>query len=240
MLTQEALTEILKTVKYPGYSRDIVSFGLVKDLAAHEGAVSLTLQLTSASPEVVQRLKQDCEQALKSLPEVKLVHVDVRTPAAAPGAAPQSPWSQQNKVPGIHRIVAVASGKGGVGKSTCSVNLACALRHLGTRVGLRFKTRWWRQPTFTAVLGIRNGGRIVAPRPDRAWLRLLTEELDDRQDVEFQVWLLTPPDRTRSAWTRWRSTAGARVATASTVSPSAPPSAARTFVTPDAGTPPRS
>ena len=136
MPTQEALTDILKTVKYPGYSRDIVSFGLVKELTAHEGAVSVTLQLASASPEMVQRLKQDCERALKSLPDVKMVHVDVRATATAPGAAPQSPWSQQTKVPGINRIVAVASGKGGVGKSTCSVNLACALRHLGARVGL--------------------------------------------------------------------------------------------------------
>src|SRR5205085_10398696 len=48
----------------------------------------------------------------------------------------QSPWAQQNKVPGLSRIVAVASGKGGVGKSTVAVNLACALRHLGASVGL--------------------------------------------------------------------------------------------------------
>jgi ATP-binding protein involved in chromosome partitioning len=76
---------------------------------------------------------------LRALPEVKHLHVEVKLPAAAPGtgAAPgPNPLANQNKVPGLHRIVAVASGKGGVGKSTCSVNLACALKHLGVRVGL--------------------------------------------------------------------------------------------------------
>jgi ATP-binding protein involved in chromosome partitioning len=60
----------------------------------------------------------------------------VKMPAAARAAAPSNPWAEQNRIPGIARIVAVASGKGGVGKSTCSVNLACALKQLGHRVGL--------------------------------------------------------------------------------------------------------
>jgi ATP-binding protein involved in chromosome partitioning len=137
MLTQEIITNALKSVKYPGYSRDIVSFGLVKNIAANNGAVSITLQLTSPNPESAQQLKEDCERVLKALPEVKLVHVDIKMPTGPPATgAGQSPWAQQNKVPGINRIVAVASGKGGVGKSTCSVNLACALQHLGARVGL--------------------------------------------------------------------------------------------------------
>ena len=63
--------------------------------------------------------------------------VEVLAPAAAGAPAPgANPWSGQNRVPGIRRVVAVASGKGGVGKSTVSANLACALRHLGAEVGL--------------------------------------------------------------------------------------------------------
>ena len=62
--------------------------------------------------------------------------MEVNQQGAPQAAGPQNPWAQQHKVPGIQRIVAVASGKGGVGKSTVSVNLACALQHLGAKVGL--------------------------------------------------------------------------------------------------------
>ena len=136
-LSQDDVKNALKAVKYPGYSRDIVSFGLIKQIAADQGAVSVSMQLTSANAEAAGQIKAESERVLKALPGVKLVHVEVKQPAAAPGApAGPSPWANQNRVPGIKRIVAVASGKGGVGKSTLSVNLACALKHLGSNVGL--------------------------------------------------------------------------------------------------------
>jgi ATP-binding protein involved in chromosome partitioning len=70
------------------------------------------------------------------LPGVTKVTIEIQQQGAAPAAAAANPWSQQANVPGLSRIVAVASGKGGVGKSTVSVNLACGLRQLGRRVGL--------------------------------------------------------------------------------------------------------
>ncbi len=136
MLTEEEIKNALKTVKFPGYSRDIVSFGLVKQIATKDGAVSVMLQLTGSNPQIAQQIKSESEHAIRELPEVKLVHVEVQHQATAAPATPQSPWAQQNKVPGIQHIVAVASGKGGVGKSTMSVNLACGLQSLGARVGL--------------------------------------------------------------------------------------------------------
>jgi ATP-binding protein involved in chromosome partitioning len=133
---QDNVIAALKSVKYPGYSRDIVSFGLVKNVAVNNGAASVTIELSSASQDVANRLKADCEAAIKTVPGITLAHVDVKMPATVQSAAPQTPFANQNKVPGIARIVAVASGKGGVGKSTCSVNLACALKQLGHQVGL--------------------------------------------------------------------------------------------------------
>jgi len=136
MVTEEDIKTALKAVKYPGYSRDIVSFGLVKEMAVNNGAVSLTMQLTGGSGEVAQQIKTESERVLKALAGVEKVYVEVRHQGTPATAGAQSPWSQQNKVPGISRVVAIASGKGGVGKSTVSVNLACALQHLGARIGL--------------------------------------------------------------------------------------------------------
>ena len=135
MLSQDTVLDALKSVKYPGFSRDIVSFGLVKDVAAANGAVNVTMQLTSANAEAAQQIKTESERILKDLPGVSHVHVEVRQPATG-AATPGNPFANQTKVSGVKRIIAIASGKGGVGKSTCSVNLACALKHLGARVGL--------------------------------------------------------------------------------------------------------
>jgi ATP-binding protein involved in chromosome partitioning len=136
MLTEDDIKNALKAVKYPGYSRDVVSFGLVKQITAKDGAVSVLMQLTTNNPEAANQIKSESELALKALPGVTRVLVEVNHQGAPQAATPQSPWAQQHKVPGIGRLVAVASGKGGVGKSTVSVNLACALQHLGAKVGL--------------------------------------------------------------------------------------------------------
>jgi ATP-binding protein involved in chromosome partitioning len=131
MITEEQIKNALASVKYPGFSRDIVSFGLIKEISLGDGAVKVVMQLTSGTAEVVQQIKTESERALQTLPGVKNIEVEVRASAGQRG-----PGQNQNKAPGIKRIVAVASGKGGVGKSTVSVNLACALQQLGASVGL--------------------------------------------------------------------------------------------------------
>lgn len=136
MLTEDQVKNALKSVHYPGYSRDIVSFGLVKQVRVQGDAVSVVLGLTTASAEVSGKIRSECEQALKALPGVKAAFLEVSQPPASGAAAGSGAFAGQSRVPGIKRVVAVASGKGGVGKSTVSVNLACALQKLGARVGL--------------------------------------------------------------------------------------------------------
>jgi ATP-binding protein involved in chromosome partitioning len=135
MATENDIRNALATVKYPGYTRDIVSFGIVKGVSTTGGAVSVSLQLTTPNPEAGPQIKADVERVLRALPGISAVHVEVQQ-QAAPGTGPNNPWSKQSRVPGIRHVIAVASGKGGVGKSTTSVNLACALHYLGARVGL--------------------------------------------------------------------------------------------------------
>ena len=137
MPNEDDILNALKAVKYPGYSRDIVSFGIVKDVAVANGAVSVAIHLTSANAEAAQQIKSGCEAALKAVDGVRVAHVQVHQPQggeAQPGTP--TPGQGPQKVPGITRVVAVASGKGGVGKSTVSANLACALAKRGEKVGL--------------------------------------------------------------------------------------------------------
>src|SRR5262245_40271262 len=152
MLTEDDVRNALKAVKYPGYSRDIVSFGLVKEITTSNGAVTVTMQLTGGSAEVATQIKMESERALKELPGLTRVYVEVRHQGSPAATGTQSPWSQQNKIPGIQRVIAVASGKGGVGKSTCSVNLACALKRLGASVGLLDSDIYG--PTVPLMMGI--------------------------------------------------------------------------------------
>lgn len=133
------IEEALKAVKYPGFSRDIVSFGLVKNIEFANGTAKVSLALTTADPRVPTQVKSDVENTLSRLDGVTEVEVNVavskpNTPPPAAGGK-QVTGPAQQALPGVKHIIAVASGKGGVGKSTFSVNLACALDKVLTENG---------------------------------------------------------------------------------------------------------
>jgi len=137
-LSEAQVYEILKTVKYPGYTRDIISFGLVKNVQIHEQNVDIVVQMTTNQQEVATQLQQATAEALRVLPGIGTVQVDVRLKdqGAAPEHTHQQASSNVAPLPGVHNILAVASGKGGVGKSTVATNLAVALSMAGLRTGL--------------------------------------------------------------------------------------------------------
>ena len=136
-MTQDAVLAALRTVKYPGYSRDIVSFGLIKDIQIDGLAIGVLIELTTPNAELGEKIADQVRAALnQAFPDLTDAHVQVKVPTPQQATAAPGGVASRNRLPGIRRVVAIASGKGGVGKSTCSVNLACALSQLGARVGL--------------------------------------------------------------------------------------------------------
>ncbi|MGE9296970.1 MAG: Mrp/NBP35 family ATP-binding protein [Puniceicoccales bacterium] len=135
------IEEALKGVKYPGFSRDIVSFGLIKNIGFDAGVASVQIALTTADPKIPAQLKSDVEQALRALDGVSQSEVNIvvskpsTPPPPASGEKRNVSGPGQQVLPGVKNIIAVASGKGGVGKSTFAVNLACALDQVLTADG---------------------------------------------------------------------------------------------------------
>ncbi len=137
-ISEEQVREALGKVAYPGFTRDVVSFGLVKGIEVRGGRVAVSFALTSSDPEVAPRLKADAERVLGSLDGVEEVDVTVAVKAKGAGGTEGAGNGDAggNAMQKVRVAVAVASGKGGVGKSTFTVNLACAMDRILRGEGL--------------------------------------------------------------------------------------------------------
>jgi ATP-binding protein involved in chromosome partitioning len=129
---RDAVLEALKVVRDPDLNRDIVALGFIKDLAIDGGRVAFTIELTTPACPVKDQMRDQARAAVMQVPGVTSVDVQMsaRVREAVGGDSGRQP------LPGVKNVIAVGAGKGGVGKTTVSVNLAIALAKCGSKVGI--------------------------------------------------------------------------------------------------------
>ncbi|WP_374385261.1 Mrp/NBP35 family ATP-binding protein, partial [Dongia sp.] len=180
-LTRDQVLETLKTVRGPDLERNIVELGMVSDVFISDGKVYFSITVPAERARELEPLRQAAERAVKSMPGVKgaLVSLTAEKKPGAPSAAPARPHAHahgpaagapqrpaKQNIPGISAIIAVASGKGGVGKSTTAVNLALAMKANGLKVGILDADVYG--PSMPRLLGIAGRpqqieNRIIVP-----------------------------------------------------------------------------
>ncbi len=156
-ITEQDVLNSLRSVMDPDLNRDVVSLGFIKDLKIDGGTISFKLELTTPACPLKAQLKAASEAAVKNIIGVKDVLVDVTSKVA-----PHRVEEKGNILPGVKNIIAISSGKGGVGKSTVSVNLAVALAKTGAKVGLLDTDIYG--PSIPMMMGITEKPEIIGDK----------------------------------------------------------------------------
>jgi len=173
---EEQIFEILRGVKYPGLSRDIVSFGLIKGVEIVDKSVIVRVTVNTKDESIPPKVEELVADALKNLPGINEVHVDMTWTQPQPPPNPHArPEPTEPILPDVKFKIAVASGKGGVGKSTVAAGLALMLQKQGLKVGLVDFDIYG--PSVPTLLGIQErpfieGNRIIPL--DRNGIKLMS------------------------------------------------------------------
>jgi ATP-binding protein involved in chromosome partitioning len=185
MITIDDVRERLSEVRPHGLQRDIVSGGLVRDVRLTDGTVLVQLQPGPLPPPILDATVADIRRVVGALPGVTAVEVQLARPAEQSMAA----------IPGVGDIIAVSSTKGGVGKSTVAMNLACALQRRGLRVGVLDADVYG--PSLPTMLGISGRPEVIGQStvipPEKFGLRVMSMGffLDDASPVIWRGPLVT-------------------------------------------------
>lgn len=143
MASEHQILETLNNFHVPGTTTGLVDGNVIRNIQVDGTAIVVALAVPSAPPETIEELRAGLNQALTGLDEIESAEIQIQTMLSTIPSAPPQPQAQApeppawgEKIPGIKNIIAVASGKGGVGKSTVSANLALALAEADYAVGL--------------------------------------------------------------------------------------------------------
>jgi len=164
-LTEARILQALSTVQDPELHRDIVSLGMVKELAVDHGKVSFMVELTTPACPLRETIETDCKKALNQISGI--TGLEIRFGAQVRGS--KAGAGQTDLLPTVKNVVLVAAGKGGVGKSTVAANLAVALKMHGAATGLLDADIYG--PSVPMIMGVKgepkkidvDGGQKIAP-----------------------------------------------------------------------------
>ena len=158
-MNKQNVLELLKEINYPGFSRDIVSFGMIQDVDVDGTNVTIHLKITTEKEEKKQAVVNAIKDKLSSKGNFENIRVELIDQGAQAIPASQAAAAGPSPLAGVKHIVAIASNKGGVGKSTVAANIAIALTHKGHKVGLLDLDIYG--PSLPIILGINESPKLT-------------------------------------------------------------------------------
>lgn len=158
-LTPQSVLDVLRPVQDPELQKSLVELNMIRNVAIEGGTVRFTLVLTTPACPLREFIVEDCEKAVRSIPGVEAVEVDVTAETPKQAEIPD-----RQGIDGVKNIVAISSGKGGVGKSSVAVNIAVALAQVGAKVGLLDADIYG--PNGPNMLGLADAKVMVRQAPD--------------------------------------------------------------------------